>query len=253
MPVKTLDKTKRRGSSRVRAGKAKSLAKEPRRAKSRTRTKGGRAVDIPAAVVERIRGMIVRGALAPGVHLGQVQLAEQFEASRVPVREALKLLAAEGLLVHDPNRGFFVAALSADEARQLYRLRRLVEREVLLTIEWPTREQLKGFSQILKELKALAVSGQWTEWSALHSKFHQSVFDLSPRKILVRETMRLWAMADRYRSLLPSLRSSGSNVGEPRMIEALRTHDREGLILAFENERAKVERTLVEFLGDRGL
>ena len=57
--------------------------------------------------------MIVRGALAPGVHLSQADLAETFGVSRFPVREALKLLAAETIVVHDLNRGFFVAALSS--------------------------------------------------------------------------------------------------------------------------------------------
>ncbi|HVO94275.1 MAG TPA: GntR family transcriptional regulator [Terriglobales bacterium] len=251
MPPRTIGLTDERGSVSAPAGAAE--VEGAGELKSRAHVKDARAVDIPAAVAERIRGLIVRGSLAPGVHLGQVQLAEQFQASRVPVREALKLLAAEGLLVHDPNRGFFVAALSADEARQLYRLRRLIEREVLLTIEWPSRQQLNQFSQMLKEMRRLAAAGQWTEWSSLHSRFHQSIFDLSPQRVLVRETLRLWAQADRYRSLLPSLRSSSGKAGEPSMIDALKNHDREGLIDAFEEERANVERTLLEFLRHRGL
>ena len=67
--------------------------------------------------------MIARGTLAPGMRLGQTELAEQFSASRVPVREALKLLSSEGIIEHDPNRGFFVTRLSRDEAEQLFTVR----------------------------------------------------------------------------------------------------------------------------------
>ncbi len=103
-------------------------------------------------VAEQIRQMIVRGTLAPGVHLSQEDLAESFDVSRFPVREALKLLAAETIVVHDLNRGFFVAALSSSEARQLYRLRELVETEIFKGLIWPTPRQLKGLEGLLTEL-----------------------------------------------------------------------------------------------------
>src|SRR5690606_6326736 len=83
--------------------------------------------DVPARIAHEIRELINRGVLSPGVHLGQTELAERFETSRAPVREALKLLATEGTLTHDKNRGFFVSPLSSDEVQQLYRLRELVE------------------------------------------------------------------------------------------------------------------------------
>ena len=72
------------------------------------------SVAIPAMIADNLRGMIARGNLAAGLRLGQRELAEKFNASRVPVREALKLLCSEGIVEHDPNRGFFVARLSSD-------------------------------------------------------------------------------------------------------------------------------------------
>ncbi|HEX4195602.1 MAG TPA: GntR family transcriptional regulator, partial [Stellaceae bacterium] len=88
--------------------------------------------------------MIVRGALAPGIHLSQEELADSFGVSRFPIREALKLLAAETIVVHDLNRGFFVAALSSAEAKQLYRLRKLVETDLFEGLIWPSAQQLKS-------------------------------------------------------------------------------------------------------------
>ena len=78
---------------------------------------------VPSKIADELRSMIARGTLSPGMRLGQTELATQFNASRVPVREALKLLSSEGIVEHDPNRGFFVTRLSRDEAEQLFRQR----------------------------------------------------------------------------------------------------------------------------------
>ena len=99
---------------------------------------------IPARIAEQIRQFVARGKLAPGVRLGQSELAAQFDASRMPVREALKLLTAEGILIHDPNRGFFVAEQSSDEARQLFKMRHLIEDSLLASIRWPSKNELQA-------------------------------------------------------------------------------------------------------------
>jgi len=64
------------------------------------------------AVAQRLRTLIVEGALAPGEKLNERELAERLHVSRTPLREALKLLTAEGLVEHLPNRGAQVALLS---------------------------------------------------------------------------------------------------------------------------------------------
>jgi DNA-binding GntR family transcriptional regulator len=216
----------------------------------------GRTAGIPARIAEQIREMIVRGALSPGVHLGQMELAEQFEASRVPVREALKLLAAEGLLIHDPNRGFFVATLSSDEARQLYRMRHLIEFELLSTVEWPSPPQIKAFQAMLDELEELLAKGDRTAWNVRHREFHLAIFNLSPQKILVREVLRLWTLTDRYRSLLPSPRARAGARGsedERDLVDALAKQDRQRLLAAFEEDRTRVEQMLLSLLDSRAL
>jgi DNA-binding GntR family transcriptional regulator len=109
--------------------------------------------DICTAIATKTRDLITRGVLAPGVHLGQMELAEQFKASTPPVREALRLLAGEGVIEHDPNRGFFVSKVSSDEARQLYRIRHLIEADVLATVDWPNKRQLADLKQMLVELE----------------------------------------------------------------------------------------------------
>jgi DNA-binding GntR family transcriptional regulator len=65
------------------------------------------------AVAARLRTLIVEGALAPGDKLNERELAERLKVSRTPLREALKLLTAEGLVEHLPNRGAVVAQMDA--------------------------------------------------------------------------------------------------------------------------------------------
>ncbi len=218
---------------------------------------GGSRENIPSEIVENIRDMITKGALAPGVHLRQAELAEQFGVSRVPVREALKLLAAESLVMHDQNRGFFVASVSSDEARQLYRIRRLVEGEVLSTIEWPDKAMLAAFEKAVDEIERLQATGQRAEWAIHHRRFRQAVFDLSKEKFLVSEALRLWSLADRYRSLLaavqhPSTRPKGGST-DRHLLEALRRRDREKLLDVFNTDRGIIAENLLNILRSRGL
>lgn len=216
-------------------------------------------LDVPARIADHIRELISKGNISPGEHLGQAELADRFEASRVPVREALKLLAAEGSLMHDPNRGFFVARLSSDEAKQLYRLRHLLEAELLSTAEWPTSEQLTDFEKQLDVLTELELGNKRGEWNSRHREFHRAIFDLSPQKIIVREVQRLWTLTDRYRSLL--LAAPGRHDGtvhhgtsdERRLIDALADRDRARLLAVFEEERSHVEDLLLGILAARGL
>ena len=70
-------------------------------------------------VVERLRELILAGELEPRSRVNEAALCERFGISRTPLREAIKLLAAEGLLELLPNRGARVAALSAVEIEEL--------------------------------------------------------------------------------------------------------------------------------------
>ena len=76
---------------------------------------------------DRIREQILAGGFRQGEHLVEAKIAEQLNISRGPVREAFKLLRAEGLLNEEPRRGTFVVSLSADDVREIYGLRAALE------------------------------------------------------------------------------------------------------------------------------
>lgn len=209
--------------------------------------------DLPAVIADEIRSLVTRGVFSPGLQLRQVDLAERFGASRVPVREALKLLTAEGVVAHDPNRGFFVAGLSSDEARQLYRMRHLLESEVLSTVNWPGKAELAELNQQVDSLEKLMKEGNRAEWAVQHRNFYRAVFELSPQKVLVQEVLRLLRMTDRYRSLVPRDPSANNVLSERNMLKALAARDRHRLLRVFEEDRNRIEEGLVGSLVARGM
>lgn len=213
-------------------------------------------IDIPAQIAQEIRKLINRGQLPPGLQLRQSDLADRFGISRVPVREALKLLAAESIIEHDPNRGFFVAPLSSDEARQLYLMRNLLEAELLSTIEWPTPPQLKQLKAMLTELDDLLAAGNRSEWIERHREFHDAVFELSPNKVLKREALRLMRLTDRYRALAADITLRDQHLKaniEQKLVKALGTKNREMLLNAYAEGRQIVAEGLMQILAARGV
>jgi DNA-binding GntR family transcriptional regulator len=220
----------------------------PKKTTALTRTAG-----LPTRIAQQIRDLITRGVLFPGVHLGQAELAQKFGASRVPIREALKLLTAEGIVLHDPNRGFFVANLSSDEARQLYRMRHLLEAEILTTVQWPNKKQLGELETHLVRMEKLLIEDDSNEWVEAHRRFHQMIFGLSPDRVIMEEVLRLLRLTDRYRSMLHPSRKETKVTQERHLLRALANRDRSRLLAGFEEDRAHIEAGLLRGLASRGL
>lgn len=87
-----------------------------------------------ALVADRIRDAIMRGGLPPGTQLGEVELAQRLGVSRGPLREAMQILLAEGLLVAERHRGMRVRDLDAADVRDIYAVRASVERAAGLMV-----------------------------------------------------------------------------------------------------------------------
>lgn len=155
---------------------------------------------------------------------------------------------------HDPNRGFFVAQLSSDEARQLYRMRQLLEAELLMTVEWPTSAQIREFKALLARLEELIQAGNREGWIELHRELHDKIFDLSPNKVLKREVLRLMRLTDRYRALAADISAHPQHRSadiEAKLVKALESKDRELLLATYEKGRMVVLEGLMRVLAAR--
>jgi DNA-binding GntR family transcriptional regulator len=82
---------------------------------------------LSSQAAELVRQRLLDGAYAPGQRLVEVELAASFKISRAPLREALTGLVQEGVVVHQPNKGFYVPAITLADARALYELREAIE------------------------------------------------------------------------------------------------------------------------------
>jgi DNA-binding GntR family transcriptional regulator len=135
-------------------------------------------IDVVAASVRRqveskLRQAIVEGRFAPGEHLSDRSLKDMFQVSRTVVREAVRQLEAEGLIETIPHRGSFVKTLSAEEARQIYDVRGVLEALAARGFaRYATEEQQDRLERTLDDLRAMVDSPGGTLLIDLKQKFY---------------------------------------------------------------------------------
>ena len=132
------------------------------------------ALTAKESIADSLRADILRGNLKSGQALKQDEIAAQFGVSKIPVREALVQLKAEGLVNFYPNRGAFVSELSADEADEIYVMRIALETAVLArAIPDLTVAQLKHAEEILN---AIDQEENIAKWGELNWEFHATLY-----------------------------------------------------------------------------
>lgn len=148
--------------------------------------------------LEKLGQKIAAGELLPGEQIRQQEMAEQLGISRVPLREALNLLADQGLLMHSPNKGYFVVKRPLSELLQISRMLDLLEDELFSSITWPDSEAIDELILLNEQMKQSSESEDWTPLIALNREFHWKIFSFSPYKLIQDELKRLWSMVDPY-------------------------------------------------------
>jgi len=130
------------------------------------------------AVAERLRDQIIRGEIAEGAQLRQDVIAGQYHVSRIPVREALRQLHAEGLITIVPNRGAVVPALSPDDIEELFSIRALLEPEVLgVSIPRLTEQDFSEAEEVLgRYVSELRQEDHVSTWGRLNWQFHSVLY-----------------------------------------------------------------------------
>lgn len=134
-------------------------------------------------VADVLRRRITEGDLPPRTHLSEEQLISVLRVSRNTLREAFRLLSHEGLLVHEMHRGVFVRRLTEDDLVDLYRLRRIVECNVVRSITRPEPEELRRLEAAVEAGEAAAAAGDWSAVGTANMQFHRDLVALarSPR------------------------------------------------------------------------
>lgn len=159
-------------------------------------------------VLSFIRAAIVDGRLAAGEKLDQNEIASKLGVSRMPVREALKQLEAEGLVVVFPYRGVEVARLNPDNIREMFSIRGALERlAVGNAIENLNDQDFSEMREILHAMDELVDNGQSNDtWPKLNRRFHAAINDACGWPRLLETIEQYRSNVDRYVRLYISVR-----------------------------------------------
>jgi DNA-binding GntR family transcriptional regulator len=149
-------------------------------------------------VIAGVKRSVLRGELLPGEQLRQERLAAEYEVSRIPLREALLILANQGLLKHELNQGFVVAKRSQHEINQLHHLLSLLEGELLRTTVLPDAQTISRLKVLNESMSALIDSSDWVDIIELNHEFHRILWQCSTLNLFADEVERVWPLADAY-------------------------------------------------------
>jgi len=209
------------------------------------------AVSLAEQAIAAIREMVRDGVLLPGQPVRQAAVAGDLGISRVPVREALKNLQAEGLVEASPSGGFVVARLSADELSQIYLMRRLLETEMLRRVPLPVDDdEIAALTDLNQRLAAAAARPSSREWKQLNRDLHFRMFGLAGLEHVLAETARLWDKTEPYRSVYSAGHETRLRILDEhvKIIDALRRGDTDELIAQMDGHRGTSERSVVSVL-----
>jgi len=141
----------------------------------------------------RLREAIQNGQFQPGEWLRQQRIADQLGVSEMPVREALKKLAAEGVVEYLPYRGMRVRGYSADDVADIYKVRAFMESMAArAAAEHITSEELAELKALATQIEEHQSPESLAEHRELNRRFHEVVFMASRRTYLVHALRQLW-------------------------------------------------------------
>ncbi|MCW3027208.1 MAG: hypothetical protein JWN81_419 [Solirubrobacterales bacterium] len=155
-----------------------------------------------AIAARELRAAIVRGALAPGAKILQEATAQELGISLIPLREALKTLASEGIVTYEPQRGYFVADLQSEGIDELYAVRDLLEAEAeRIAVGRLGAEAIELMGAQLRVQGRAVAERDAVEMIAANRVFHFTLFERCENPWLLRFVAQLWDALDPYRVL----------------------------------------------------
>lgn len=197
---------------------------------------------IASKVYEHIKQKILSGDLLPGTHLLETQIAEQMGVSRSPLREAFRLLQAYGLVETRASQGVFVRDLTADEVREIYTARRLIEGYAAsLAAQRATPEDIERLRRAMERADGAARKEDYQATIIADFDLHRLIWEISGHKVVydiltrleVQIRMFMVAQAPLFEDLYDSVRD------HQRVIEAVAHGDAEAA-------RAGIEQHIIE-------
>lgn len=180
-----------------------------------------------ARVAAVLRAEILDGRLSPGTRIRQEEVADRLGSSRLPVREALRMLDAEGLVVIEPNRGARIPVLDRDEVEVLYRMRERLE--PLALIESMPRLAEADVERIVDLQTRIEAVDDIRDFLVLDREFHLATYSACPVDHLQDSVARLWNATQHYRRAFMTLAGEERrwvvNAEHALLVDAIRRAD----------------------------
>ncbi len=183
--------------------------------------------------VAELRTMIIEGDLAPGSRLSEKELCERFDISRTPLREALRVLAVEALIVLTPNRGASVTQVTASDVDEMFPVMGALEAlSGDLACQRITEDQLAEIRALHYQMVLHYRRRELADYFQLNQEIHEKILASAANKTLTAMHRSLEGRIRRARYM--------ANMSEPRWAEAVAEHeamlgalnDRDGPLLA---------------------
>ena len=183
---------------------------------------------LPEAAAERLRTLIIEGELAPGTKLNERELSERLGVSRTPLREAFRMLAADGLLVQLPNRGAQVVAMSRDDVRDAFEVMAALEGLAgELAVARVTDADVEGLRALQAEMDAAHAARDLPAYYRVNREIHDRLNAIAANPVLANAYRALNARlhALRFRSNLNQMKWDAAVAEHRSMIAALAARD----------------------------
>ena len=177
-------------------------------------------------VAERLRTQIFERTIEPGAWIDEQKLALEYGISRTPLREALKVLATEGLVTMKPRRGAYVAEMSRDDVAQVYRLLALLEADAAADVARHASEEQRDQLQALHDLLERQLR-QRDAFFATNERFHMALLDIAGnrwRTQIVADLRKVMKL-NRHHSLFKQGRLADSLAEHRALMAAIEAHD----------------------------
>ena len=168
-------------------------------------------------IVERVRPLIVESKLAPGSKVPEKALCEQFNVSRTPMREALKVLAAEGLVRLEPNRGAWVTSITEDEVNEVFPVLTVLESlSGELACANITDAEIRRVRKLHDRMMKSYADRDLAAYFRFNQQIHQAILLATRNDTLTKSSEALSARMQRARY--------AANMSEDRWAEAVDEH-----------------------------
>jgi len=179
-------------------------------------------------VAGRLRQSIFSQDLAPGARIDEQALAQVYGISRTPLREALKLLASEGLVVLKPRHGCYVVQVSQRDVEEVFAVLALLEGQCAYeAVEKAQPEDFQRLEIFHRKLELCTRKKDRTEWFEINQEFHRALDEMSGNHCMIQLIGNLWKVVKlvRFHSLVQGRQLEQCLEEHARIMAAIRLRD----------------------------